>query len=123
MAWGDKTTATQLTTIDDTTEQFFDQTPTLNPGELLHVEIEGNFVGSPTDDLVVNVYTTLDDTSENWDDTAFMSIQVDNSPDPNKLSFTISGIYKFRIGVLSSGNTDTITSADMAFRRDNVDLV
>jgi hypothetical protein len=39
------------------------------------------------------------------------------------MSFTVSGIYKFRIGAASSGSTDTIDSADMSYRRDNVDLV
>lgn len=120
MAWGAKTSATQLTTI--TTEQFFDQTPTLNPGELLHVEVEANFPVTPTDNLIVAVYGTLDAATENWDDTALMEFEIDNGTDPNKVSLTISGIYKFRIGVRRSGTTDTITSADMSFRADGVSL-
>ena len=37
MAWGSDTAATQLTSI--TTEQFFDQVPTLNPRETAHVQV------------------------------------------------------------------------------------
>jgi hypothetical protein len=37
MAWGSDTSATQLTAI--TTEQFFDQVPTLNPRETVHVQV------------------------------------------------------------------------------------
>jgi hypothetical protein len=37
MAWGSDTAATQLTGI--TTEQFFDQVPTLNPRETAHVQV------------------------------------------------------------------------------------
>lgn len=120
MAWGSKTTSTQLTSI--TTEQFFSQTPTLNPGETHHVEVEVNFPATPTDDAIVKVYGTLDASSENWDDTPIMQFRIDNGIDPNKLSFLISGIYKYRIGVQRSGSTDTLTSADMAYRADGVSL-
>ena len=120
MAWGSKTTSTQLTSV--TTEQFFSQTPTLNPGETTHVEVDADFPASPTDYLVVAVYGTLDDSSENWDDTPILEFEIDNATDPNKLSFLVSGVYKFRVGVRRSGSTDTITSADMAHRLDGVSL-
>lgn len=118
MAWGSKTNSTQLTNI--TTEQFFSQTPSLNPGEVCHVEVEYNPVASPTDDLVVAVYGTLDDSSENWDDEPIIEFTIPNDNDPNKRSFVVAGIYKFRVGVRRSGTTDTITSADMSHRLDGV---
>lgn len=120
MAWGAKTDVTQLTSI--TTEQFFDQVPVSTPGELFHIEVEANFPASPTDNLIVALYGTLDDSSQNFDDTPFLEFEIANDNDPNKASFLISGIYSFRIGVRRSGSTDTITSADMSFRRDNVNL-
>ena len=46
MAWGSDTAATQLSSI--TTEQFFDQVPTLNPRETAHVQVSVDFPGSPT---------------------------------------------------------------------------
>lgn len=120
MAWGSKTASTQLTSI--TTEQFFSQTPTLNPGESAHVEVEFNPPITPTDDLVVSVYGTLDATSENWDDTPIFSFYIDKGTDPNKASFVISGLYKFRVGVKRSGSTDTITSADMNHRLNGISV-
>lgn len=118
MAWGTKVSATQLTSI--TTEQYFSQTPTLNPGELHHCEVEYNPVGSPTDDLVVSVYATLDASAENWDDTPIMQFTISKAIDPNKASFVITGVYKYRIGVKRSGTTDTITSADFSYRANGV---
>ena len=47
MAWGSDTAATQLTGI--TTEQFFNQVPTLNPRETAHVQLSVDFPSSPTD--------------------------------------------------------------------------
>lgn len=118
MAWGSKLSATQLTSI--TTEQFFSTTPTLGPQETAHVEVEANPPTTPTDDLIVAVYGTLDDSTENWDDTPLMEFVIDKDTDPNKVSFSISGIYKFRVGVRRSGTTDTYTSADMSYRLDGV---
>lgn len=117
MAWSARDTATQLTSI--TTEQFFDDTPTLTPGETAHVEIDANFPVTPTDNLVVSVYGTTD--GSNWDDTPRLQFEIDNAIDPNQASFSISGVYQFRVGVKRSGSTDTITSADMAHRTDGID--
>jgi hypothetical protein len=61
MAWGARITATQLTSI--TTEQFFDQTPTLNPRESAHCRVAVDFPASPTDDAVIAVHGSLDGTS------------------------------------------------------------
>ena len=74
MAWGSDTAATQLTGI--TTEQFFNQVPTLNPLEAAHVQVSVDFPGSPTDHLLVTVYTTLDDSSEVWDLIPITSFQL-----------------------------------------------
>lgn len=119
MAWGSKTSATQLTSIT-TTEQFFDETPQLNPRETAHVEVEVDFQSTPTDGVVVSVYGTLDATSESWDDEPLMQFKVDEGTDPNKVSFLVSGVYKFRVGVAASDGADTHTSADMSFRKDGV---
>ena len=111
MAWGSDTAATQLTSI--TTEQFFNQVPTLNPRETAHVQLSVDFPGSPTDHAIVAVYTTLDDTSE---------FLIENTIDPNRISLLVTGVYKFRVGVRRSGATDTITSADLSYRKDGVNV-
>jgi hypothetical protein len=45
MAWGSDTAATQLSSI--TTEQFFNQVPTLNPRETAHVQVAVDFPEFP----------------------------------------------------------------------------
>lgn len=120
MAWSSKTNATQLTSI--TVEQFFNQTPTLDPGEIAHVQISVDFPTTPTDHAVISVYSTLDDSSEVWDLVPFLQFQLDKATDPSRASFYVSNIYKFRIGVKRSGSTDTLTSADMSYRTNGVAL-
>jgi len=116
MAWGSKISATQLAPI--TTEQFFDQVPTLNPRESAHVQVISNRTGS-TDHLIIAAYTTLDDTTEVWDLVPMMEFLLEGSPSPNMISFLVTGVYKFRIGVRRSGSTDTFT-VDMSIRKDGV---
>jgi hypothetical protein len=120
MAWGSKTNATQLTSV--TTEQFFSTVVTLNPGERAHVQVSCDFPATPTDHLLVAVYTTLDDSTENWDDVPFLEFSIDNAIDQSSIAFLVEGVYKFRVGVRRSGSTDTITSADMSYRKDGVSL-
>ena len=49
-----------------------------------------------------------------------MEFLIENAADPNRLSFLVTGVYKFRVGVRRSGSTDTITSADLSLRKDGV---
>jgi len=103
-----------------TTEQFFNQVPTLNPRETAHVQVSFDFPSSPTDHAIIAVYTTLDDSSEVWDLIPMMEFLLENTTDPNRISFLVTGVYKFRVGVRRSGSTDTITSADLSLRKDGV---
>jgi len=114
VGWGSKDPATQITSI--TSEQFFDDAPQLAANEEAHVEVIVNFPASPTDDALVSVYGTLDDSSEDWDDTPLLQFTVSNDIDPNKVSFVVSSVYKFRVGIQRDGSTDTITDADMNHR-------
>jgi hypothetical protein len=109
MAWGSDTAATQLTGI--TTEQFFDQVPTLNPRETAHLQVSVDFPGAPTDHAIVAVYTTLDDTSEVWDLIPMMEFLIENTTDPNRIIFLVTGVYKFRIGVRDCGSVFRAMSA------------
>ena len=121
MAWGSDTAATQLTSI--TTEQFFTTIPQLNPGESAHVQVqfEGQ-VSSPVDDALFSVYTTLDASSEDWDEIAFMTFTIAIADEGSDYSFLVSGVYKFRVGVQRDGSTDTLVSADMNSRVDGISL-
>jgi hypothetical protein len=118
MAWGSTVTATQLTSI--TTEQLFNQTPILNPGELAHVTVDVDFPSTPTDHGDVSVYGTVDGT--NWDDVPFIAVRVLNTIDPCQVTFIVEGVYQFRVGVKRSGTTDTLTSANMRYRKNGINL-
>ena len=84
------------------------------------MQVSVDFPGSPTDHAIIAVYTTLDDASEVWDVIPMMEFLIENATDPNRISFLVTGVYKFRVGVRRSGATDTITSADMSLRKDGV---
>lgn len=120
-SWGDKTASTQLTTLSDTL-QYFTNTPQMNPGQTNHEEVECDFASTPTDNLEVQVQGTLDASSESWDETPITAFEIDNGTDPNKVSFLVSGFYKYRVGVQSTGATDDHTSADRNYRSDGVSV-
>ena len=114
MAWGASDTSTQLTSI--TTVQYFDDTPQIPEASVAHCQVEVNFPGSPTDDALIRVDTTLDASTEVWDVEPYAQYFLSNSDDPNRLSFVVTDVYKFRVGVERSGTTDTLTSADFKYR-------
>ena len=119
MAWGSKTQIATSSSADST--EIFSGAVTLNPGELAHVEVEANPPATPVDNLLVRVYGTLDAATENWDDTPIYEFAVDSSIDPNKASFIVSGLYKFRLGLIVDGTTNTIV-VDAWYRKDGVSL-
>ena len=83
-------------------------------GELFDVDIAGH--------AILAVYTTLHDSSEVWDIIPMMEFLLENTTDPNRISFLVTGVYKFRVGVRRSGSTDTIKSADLSYRKDGVNV-
>ena len=54
------------------------------------MQVSVDFPGSPTDHAVVAVYTTLDDASEVWDLIPMMEFLLENTTDPNRISFLAS---------------------------------
>lgn len=120
MAWGSKSQIATSSSVAGT--ELFSSAVTLNPGELAHCEVEANFPATPSDDLLVRVYGTLDATSESWDETPIYEFAIDKDlADPNKASFIVSGLYKFRLGFIRDGTSDTIVT-DAWYRKDGVNL-
>lgn len=114
MAWGSDTSLGSQTAIDNSTEEYLPSAGggvTLNPGETCHVQLGiDNESGSVTDAVEIRVYTTLDATSEDWDEHAWQTFSVTPTAITEEdYSFLVSGVYKFRIGLLSAGATDTYT--------------
>ena len=120
MSWGSKTQI--ATSLSVSTTELFSDAFTLNPGESAHVQVEADFPTTPTDDLEVRLYGTLDESSENWDDTALQYLgTLDKGTDPNAMSFIVSGVYKARLGFKRSGTTNTIV-VNAWIRKDGVSL-
>ncbi len=121
MAWGSKTDSTKssVTSTEQATGLL-----TLNPGELMHVQIDADPPASPTDDLTVNVYGTLDAASPVYDATPIFSFDIDKDAhaSDNAASFILSGLYGFKIGVQAAGASTTYTEVKISYRKDGVSI-
>lgn len=108
MAWGSKTQIENAAAVAGT--ELFSDAVSLNPGELSHIQVIGNSNGT-TDNLIISVYGTLDASTENWDTVPLYQFELDcTDGNDNDVSFQISGVYKFRLGFVRDGSTDTITT-------------
>jgi hypothetical protein len=119
MAWGAKTQIITAASVAGT--ETFSDWISLAPGELAVVQVKADFPVTPTDNLKVTVYGTLDEATETSDNQSAASAILMNTADPAYRSFPVSGHRKFRIGVVRTGATDTIT-VDAWVRKDGVDL-
>lgn len=117
MAWSSETTEnkTNLTQTEQVSANI-----ALNPGETAHVEVDANFIASPTDDILVRVYGSIDGT--NYDDSPVFGMRIDKDVDPNQISFIVRGYKSFRIALLMNGGTDTTSDADINWILDGVSL-
>lgn len=119
MAWGSKTQIASGVSVAGT-EQY-STAVTLDPGETAEVQITGDSNGT-TDNLLVRVYATLDASSEQWDTAPRQSIEIDClDGNLNAKTIKVRGYYKFRLGFIRSGSTDTIT-ANAYYRKDGVSI-
>ena len=108
--WGSQTqiigTADGYITLSGTTESYSSDVNLESSGyEGAHVIVEINYDASPTDEVTINFYGSLDGT--NFDDTPFLSMSGDNGTDPQQLSCVIKDFAHFRIGVVQDGSTDS----------------
>ena len=107
VTWGSDTALTTQTAINNSSEEFIG-TIALAAGLSAHIQLEiDNESGSVTDAVIISIYATLDSTSEVFDDQAYMTFTILPSGIAlERHPLVVSGIYKFRIGVLSAGATD-----------------
>jgi len=97
-----------------TTTEEFTSTINLQPGETAHVFIETGVDG--TDSLQVSVYGV-----DNESDTIpMLRFEIDNTGNNQNQSFSVSGVFGFRIGLDSLGGTWTLCLA--RWRKDGVYL-
>ncbi len=93
-------------TLSGTTEAFSSGVDLETNGyEGAHVIVEVDFDESPTDDVEVALYASLDGT--NWDDTALTKLRVSRATDPNQISLVVRDVAHFRLGAKQTGSTDS----------------
>lgn len=76
-----------------------------NGYEGAHVIVEVNYDGTPTNEVKIKLYGSLDGT--NYDDTPVWAMQGDHDVDPQQLSFIIRDLAHFRLGIQQTGSTDS----------------
>ena len=93
-------------TLSGTTESYStDVDMETNGYEGAHVTVEIDYDNSPTDEVKIKLYGSLD--GSNYDDTPILEMQGDKSVDPQQLSFIVKDLAHFRIGVQQTGSTDS----------------
>ncbi len=93
-------------TLSGTTESYSSDVDTETNGyEGAHVIVEIDYDATPTDEVKIKLYGSLD--SSNYDDTPIWEMQGDKSVDPQQLSFVVRDLAHFRIGVQQTGSTDS----------------
>ena len=94
------------TTLSGTTEEYSSGVDFATVGkEGAHVIVEVDFDSTPTDDVKVKLYGSLDGTD--WDDTPMAEQTIDKGTDPNQVSFIVRDVAYFRLGFQQTGATDS----------------
>jgi len=119
MAWSDDTQIMTAQSVAGT--ELYSSIVDMNPGAVHRVYIKGNS-GGTTDNLNITVYSTKDSGSEEWVTVGDYSFQLDcTDGDDNIVAIPLSALYRYRIGCVRSGSTDTITT-DIWYQDDGVDI-
>ncbi len=93
-------------TLSGTTETFSSDVDLESNGyEGAHLVVEINYDASPTDEVEISLYGSLD--GSNYDDTPLWTIQGDSGTNPQQLSFIVKDLAHLRIGVKQTGSTDS----------------
>lgn len=93
-------------TLSGTNETFSSDVDLETNGyEGAHVTVEVDFDPSPTDDVEVALYASLD--GSNWDDTALTKLRISRQTDPNQISLIVRDVAHFRLGAKQTGSTDS----------------
>lgn len=124
MAWGNKTAFTTGTSVS-TSPVFPAIDLTLNPGESAHIQLVVPWLTTSTVNLICGIYGTLDAATEVWDFEPLYEFVVPNSYNTTsiaEISFLISGLYKFRLGMRTDALGITLTGVAAYYRVDGISL-
>ena len=93
-------------TLSGTTESYSSDVDLETNGyEGAHVIVEMNYDTTPTDEVNIKIYGSLDGSA--YDDTPICEMQGDKSVDPQQLSFIVKDLAHIRIGIQQAGSTDS----------------
>jgi hypothetical protein len=93
-------------TLSGTSESFSSDIDLETNGyEGAHLIVAIDYEASPTDEVKIKLYGSLD--GSGYDDTPIWEMQGDKSVDPQQLSFVVKDLAHFRIGVQQTGSTDS----------------
>jgi hypothetical protein len=93
-------------TLSGTTESYSSDVDLETNGyEGAHVIVEINYDATPTDQVKIKLYGSLNGTD--YDDSPVWEMQGDKSVDPQQLSFIVKDLAHFRIGAQQTGSTDS----------------
>lgn len=93
-------------TLSGTTESFSSDVDLESNGyEGAHLVVEINYDASPSDEVEISLYGSLD--GSNYDDTPLWTVQGDSGTDPQQLSFIVKDLAHFKIGAKQTGSTDS----------------
>jgi hypothetical protein len=115
MPWDDENAnaATQLVNVQ--AEQIFDRQPEPPDADsVVHCQVTVAFAPVGIGGAIVSVYGATN--GAEFDTQPLDRFILSRQEDPNRISFTVSGVRKFRVGVQSSGTLGTLASADLSFR-------
>jgi hypothetical protein len=112
MPWVAPQAGTQLLNIQE--EQFFAEQPELPDADsVVHCQVTLRFKPGGIGGAIVTAYGADGDfDTEPIDNLSFI---LSRRANPSRVSFTVSGVRRFRIGVQSSGTLGTLESADLSF--------
>lgn len=104
-AWGGVQTI--LSAVSVTTGSLSDEVDLETLGyDGAQVTVDANFPVSPTDDLNLEVRASDDGTD--FDITPLFPLTISKDTDPNRVTFFVMDVARFKINAARSGSTDTI---------------
>jgi hypothetical protein len=116
MPWDvNETSATQLTDVDS--EQIFDQQPEVQTSDsVVHCQVAVEFAAGGIGDAIVSVYGATNGVAFDTQPLDELQFILRRQANPNRISFRVSGVRTFQVGVQSSGTLGKLAKADFSFR-------
>ena len=121
MAWSEESSPETKVGVDETAEQFFTAITDLKPKEMISIRILANFVVSPTDDLLVEVFAghNLSGGGQVWSTIPAVPRRISSDDgDQTSIIAVRADFPALRVGVRMN-DTNDVATVTYAFARDS----